>query len=82
MALVQEDALAKIEKSKPSAKRQPNRLQKYFRETIGELRKVNWPSRQEATNLTIIVLIVTFSMSAVLGLLDFIYTRLIALILS
>jgi preprotein translocase subunit SecE len=74
--------LAKLEKSKPSAKRQPNRVQRYLRETIGELRKVNWPTRQEATNLTIIVLIVTFSMSAVLGLLDFIYTRLIALILS
>lgn len=74
--------MAKIEKSKPTVKRQPNRIQRYFRETIGELRKVNWPTRQEATNLTIIVLIVTFSMSAVLGLLDFIYTRLIALILS
>ncbi len=73
--------MAKIEKSKASAKRQPNRIQRYIRETVGELRKVNWPTRQEATNLTIIVLIVTFSMSIVLGLLDFIYTRLIALIL-
>ena len=73
--------MAKIEKSKSSAKRQPNRVQRYFRETVGELRKVNWPTRQEATNLTIIVLIVTFSMSIVLGLLDFIYTRLISLIL-
>ncbi len=73
--------MAKIEKSKSSAKRQPNRIQRYIRETIGELRKVNWPTRREATNLTIIVLIVTFSMSIVLGLLDFIYTRLIALIL-
>jgi len=73
--------VAKIEKSKSSAKRQPNRVQRYIRETVGELRKVNWPTRQEATNLTIIVLIVTFSMSIVLGLLDFIYTRLIAFIL-
>jgi preprotein translocase subunit SecE len=73
--------VAKIEKSKSSAKRQPNRIQRYIRETVGELRKVNWPTRQEATNLTIIVLIVTFSMSIVLGLLDFIYTRLIAFIL-
>ena len=73
--------MAKIEKSKSSAKRQHNRIQRYIRETVGELRKVNWPTRQEATNLTIIVLIVTFSMSIVLGLLDFIYTRLIAFIL-
>ena len=74
--------MAKIEKSKPAEKRQPNRIQRYFRETIGELRKVNWPTRKEATNLTIIVLIVTFSMSAILGLLDFIYSRVMALILG
>ena len=74
--------MAKTDKRKAVTKRQPNRVQRYLRETVGELRKVNWPTRQEATNLTIIVLIVTFSMSVVLGLLDFIYTRLMALILS
>lgn len=30
----------------------------FIRETIGELKKVTWPTRQEATNLTRIVLIV------------------------
>lgn len=74
--------MAKTEKSKVTERRQPNKVQRYFRETIGELRKVNWPTRQEATNLTIIVLIVTFSMSLVLGLLDFLYSRFMALILS
>jgi len=29
-----------------------------IRETVGELRKVSWPTRQEATNLTWIVLVV------------------------
>ncbi len=80
--IVKETVLAKTEKNKPAEKRQPNRIQRYFRETIGELRKVNWPTRKEATNLTIIVLIVTFGMSVVLGLLDFIYSRFMALILS
>lgn len=74
--------MAKTEKNKSTERRQPNKIQRYFRETIGELRKVNWPTRQEATNLTIIVLIVTFSMSVVLGLLDFLYTRFMAFILS
>lgn len=54
----------------------------YFRETIGELRKVSWPTWNEAKNLTIVVVIVTFSMSAILGILDFLFTRLFALILS
>ena len=64
------------------ARRQPNFIQRYFRETVGELRKVNWPTRKEATNLTIIVLIVTVSMSAFLGFLDFLFTRFFALILG
>ena len=74
--------MAKDEKSKSSERRQPNRVQRYIKETIGELKKVNWPTRQEAINLTIIVLIVTFSMSAVLGLLDLLFSRIFALILS
>jgi len=64
------------------ARRQPNFIQRYFRETVGELRKVNWPTRKEATNLTIVVLIVTVSMSAFLGFLDFLFTRFFALILG
>jgi preprotein translocase subunit SecE len=72
--------MAKAEKS--IERRQPNKIQQYFRETIGELRKVNWPTWQEAKNLTIVVLIVTISMSAFLGLLDFIFTQLFALILG
>ena len=62
--------------------KKPNRLQRFFRESIGELRKVSWPTWKEAKNLTIIVMIVTFSMSAFLGLLDFLFTRLFALIIS
>jgi len=58
-----------------------NALQRYYRETMGELRKVTWPTRQEAINLTIVVLIVTFGMSAFLGVLDYLFTRLFALIL-
>jgi preprotein translocase subunit SecE len=74
--------LAKDEKSKSSERRQPNRIQRYFKETIGELKKVNWPTRKEAINLTVIVLIVTFAMSAILGLLDLLFSRVFALILS
>lgn len=73
--------MAKNEKS-VTERRQPNKIQRYFRETIGELRKVSWPTRQEATNLTIVVLIVTFTMSAILGFLDFVFSQLMALILT
>jgi preprotein translocase subunit SecE len=62
--------------------RQPNAIQKYLNETVGELRKVSWPTRQEATNLTIIVLVVLAGMSIVLGGLDLLFTQFFAWILS
>lgn len=62
--------------------RQPNAIRKYFNETVGELRKVSWPTRQEATNLTIIVLVVLAGMSMFLGGLDLLFTRFFAMILS
>lgn len=67
---------------KRAVHKQPNRVQRYFRETIGELRKVSWPTRTEAQNLTIVVLIVIAVMSSFLGLLDFIFSKLVALILG
>jgi preprotein translocase subunit SecE len=67
---------------KKAARKQPNAIQRYFRETIGELRKVSWPTRQEAINLTIVVLIVTIFMSTILGFLDFVFSRFIAIILG
>lgn len=69
-------------KSKAAAKKRTNPVFRYFRETFVELRKVNWPTRQEATQLTIIVLIVVGLMSALLGFLDFVFARLIAMIVA
>ncbi|OGO34949.1 MAG: preprotein translocase subunit SecE [Chloroflexi bacterium RBG_16_57_11] len=57
-------------------------MQRYFKETVGELRKVSWPTRKEATNLTLVVLLVTFVMSMYLGLLDLIFTQLFSLLFS
>jgi preprotein translocase SecE subunit len=42
---------------------------------------VNWPDRQEATRLTIIVMVVTFLMAALLGLMDFIFAQLFGLVI-
>ena len=50
--------------------KQPNAIARFYRETIGELRKVAWPTREEAWNLTVIVLIVLAIMSAFLGAID------------
>ncbi len=65
-----------------SSRKKSNFFVRYLRETIGELRKVSWPSRREATSLTIVVLIVITLMSTFLGVLDFIYSRFFILILG
>ena len=49
---------------------QQNAVARFYRETVGELRKVSWPTRAEATNLTIIVIIVLICMAILLGLVD------------
>jgi preprotein translocase subunit SecE len=67
---------------KPTTKKQQSSIRRFYRETVGELRKVTWPTRQEAINLTIIVIAVTFGMSAFLGIVDFLFSRLFALILG
>jgi preprotein translocase subunit SecE len=59
-----------------------NRIVKYLRETRAELRKVTWPTPDEARNLTVIVLVVTVVMSLFLGLLDVIFSGLIGLIVG
>ncbi len=50
--------------------KKPNAIQAYFRETMGELRKVSWPTWPEARQLTWIVLVVMVLMGAILGLTD------------
>lgn len=72
--------MPKAEKS--IERKRPNKITYYFRETIGELKKVNWPTRREAMNLTGVVLLVVAFMTTLLGILDFIFTKLFALILG
>ncbi len=62
--------------------KQPNAIARFYRESIGELRKVAWPTLHDTRRLTIIVLIVMFLMSAVLGLLDFLFSEAIRLLIS
>ena len=47
-------------------------------ETIGELRKVTWPSRQESIRLSAMVLIVCVIVGLILGGIDYGFTQLVA----
>ncbi len=49
---------------------QPNVIARFYRETVGEIRKVSWPTGQEARHLTGIVLLVLLIMAVLLWLVD------------
>lgn len=67
---------------KQVVRKQPNTLQRLYRETVGELRKVSWPTRREAANLTIIVLVVIVAMTLILGSLDILFSWLLTLLVG
>jgi preprotein translocase subunit SecE len=67
--------------AKAQAIKEQNSIIRYFRETRVELGKVSWPSRQEAINLTLIVLAVTTGMAIFLGSMDWVFTKLFEFII-
>ena len=71
-----------LKKQQPKELKAPNAIQRFWRETIGELRKVTWPTWKEALNLTRIVLIVLTLMAAFLGALDVLFTWLVGRLLA
>jgi len=54
----------------------------WWRETVGELRKVTWPTLPDALALTRVVLVITVIMAIILGLMDFVFSKLINLLVS
>lgn len=67
--------------NKPVVKK-PNKIQKWWRETVGELRKVTWPTKEEAIKMTKIVIVVVLATAIFLGVVDFIFSRLVGLLLG
>jgi preprotein translocase subunit SecE len=49
----------------------------FFQESFAELRKVTWPSRDEAAASTRVVLISVIIIAAILGLVDFILFKIV-----
>ena len=69
--------MAKGEKTK-----RENAIRRFFRETMGELRKVTWPTWPEARNLTVIVIIVLVIMALFLYLVDATATKILTLMIG
>ena len=69
------------EKAK-KVRKQENAIQRYFRETTGELRKVSWPTWPEARRLTLLVLLVMVFVGIFLAGVDALAKELLNLILG
>lgn len=62
--------------------KQEGGIQRWVRETRGELRKVVWPTREEALRLTYVVIGISLVMGLVLGLMDLILNSLYGLLVG
>ena len=52
----------------------------FFTEAFAELRKAHWPTRQEVLRLSLLVIIICVVTGAILGALDYGFTRLLTLL--
>ena len=69
-------------KERKLTEKKDNAIVRFYRETVGELRKVSWPTRAEATNLTMIVVVVLVCMAIFLGAIDLVGEQLLKLALG
>jgi preprotein translocase subunit SecE len=53
----------------------------FFKEVLTELGKVSWPSKQEVIRMTLIVLGVSAAVSLFISSLDFLFTKLMEILI-
>jgi len=59
-----------------------NKVSSFLKEVQAELKKVVWPTRQQAIRLTIIVVVVSLVVGLYVGMLDYALTKLVGLIVK
>jgi len=55
----------------------PNKIITFLKEVRLEMKKVNWPTRQETIRKTMVVIGISVAVATFLGTLDFIFTTLL-----
>ena len=56
------------------------KLTEYVKDTRAEMAHVNWPTRQQTVRFTIMVIVISIIVAAVLGLSDFVFSKLLTLL--
>lgn len=52
-----------------------SKMMNFFRESGAELKKVVWPSRDDVVSSVMVVIVSTFVVAAILGVLDWAFTE-------
>ena len=50
-----------------------SRIQRFVQDSWQELKKVNWPTPQQARNLTVVVLVVSAAVGVYIGIFDIVF---------
>ncbi len=56
-------------------KRERTKPRQFIREVIGELQRVNWPTRQEVVAYSIVVLVSVVVIATLISAMDFVFTQ-------
>jgi preprotein translocase subunit SecE len=51
------------------------RIRRFIDESIAELKKVTWPTREQVRNLTVLVFVVSAAVGVYIGFFDFVWTQ-------
>jgi preprotein translocase subunit SecE len=52
----------------------------YIKQTQAEMAHVTWPSRNQTINFTVLVVVVSVATAALLGVADFVFSKLLTLL--
>lgn len=56
------------------------RFTEYVKDTRAEMAHVNWPNRAQTSRFTIMVIVVSIVVAALLGVSDFVFSKLLTLL--
>ena len=54
-----------------------DKITQFFKEARTELEKVNWPSKEQTINYTLVVIVISLATAAFLGVLDWVFETLL-----
>ena len=80
MAKKDKENTASEKKDKKSAKKEPNKIAKWFKDLKIEFKKVVWPTKETVINNTAVVLAVVVGAALIVGGLDFGFLHLFSFI--